>query len=75
MRLPFWFCFTGYVLLSIAFVPAGAWSMALVEDADETGLEVVVVTGVRVGDGLELSASQIAATSMDNGDLLRLLVM
>ena len=44
----------------------------LTEDADESDLEVVIVTGVRIGDALQLNSSQVSPTGIDNGDLLRL---
>lgn len=44
----------------------------LVEDGDESDLEVVVVTGVRIGDTLQLNSSQVSPAGIDNGDLLRL---
>ena len=59
-------------LLSLASVSPFAHSMEVADDASETDLEVVVVTGIRVGDGLELNINQVASTGMDNGDLLRL---
>ncbi len=44
----------------------------LVDDADESDLEVVIVTGVRIGDALELDIRQVSPTGLDNGDLMRL---
>jgi len=60
------------VLLSLASVSTYAQLAELADDTNESDLEVVVVTGVRVGDGLELNVSQVLSTGMDNGDLLRL---
>lgn len=65
-------CVASCAVLLLAFVSMYVQSSELGEGADEADLEVVVVTGVRVGDGLELNASQISSTGMDNGDLLRL---
>jgi len=42
------------------------------EMADDSNLEVVVVTGVRSGDALELGISQVTQPGVDNSDLLRL---
>ena len=44
-----------------------------VGDVDgDNRLEIVVVTGVRIGDGLVLETSQVAQSGADNSDLLRL---
>ena len=42
------------------------------EPADDGRLEIVVVTGVRVGEDLVLETSQVAQTGPDNSDLLRM---
>jgi len=39
---------------------------------DDAGLEVVVVTGVRIRDELRLDASRVAQTGLDNSDLMRM---
>jgi len=59
-------------LLSLASISPYAQSTEMADDTNEADLEVVVVTGVRIGDGLELNISQVSSTGMDNGDLLRL---
>ncbi len=41
-------------------------------ESDESDMEVVVVTGVRSEDGLDLTVSQVSHTGIDNSDLLRL---
>ena len=40
-------------------------------DSDESGIEVVVVTGVRSDAGLEMGVSEVSHTGIDNSDLLR----
>ena len=39
---------------------------------DDSRLEVVIVTGVRLGDGLVLESSQVVQTGPDNSDLMRM---
>ena len=41
-------------------------------DVDDSSVEVVVVTGVRIGDTLKLGGSQVSQPGVDNSDLLRL---
>jgi iron complex outermembrane receptor protein len=59
------------MLFSLTLLPAFAQQSGLAEDADDSDLEVVVVTGVRSTGTLDLSASQVSPTGIDNSDLLR----
>ncbi len=59
-------------LFSLASVSPYAQSTEVTDDTSTTDLEVVVVTGVRIGDGLELNTKLVSSAGMDNGDLLRL---
>jgi len=59
-------------LLSISISAVNAQQTELVDDDDESNIEVVVVTGIRSSDALELSAGQVSQPGVDNGDLLRL---
>jgi len=58
-------------------VSAGAIALlagptALADDGGDTGIEVVVVTGMRAGTGPDLSIGEVPHTGLDNSDLLRL---
>ena len=61
-----------FALLSLTAVTGYAQQTEMADDADASNLEVVVVTGVRSGDALELGISQVTQAGVDNSDLLRL---
>jgi len=61
-----------FALLSFISLKSNAQQTDMADSNDETNIEVVVVTGVRSQDALELSASQVSQPGVDNGDLLRL---
>jgi iron complex outermembrane receptor protein len=63
---------TLFALVSLASVTSYAQQTELADEVDESNLEVVVVTGVRSSESLELSISQVTQTGIDNSDLLRL---
>jgi iron complex outermembrane receptor protein len=52
--------------------PAGADTGEDVRDRDESGIEVVVVTGVRLQQDMTLNISEVARPGQDNSDLMRL---
>lgn len=58
----------------LSFIPLTAYPQHtdMADNSDDSNLEVVVVTGVRSGEALELSVSQVSQPGVDNGDLLRL---
>jgi iron complex outermembrane receptor protein len=66
------FVFLFCIVFSLPAMTAHAQQTELADEAGESDLEVVVVTGVRIGDSLNLNISQVPTTGMDNGDLLRL---
>ena len=59
-------------LLAVAPFTSYASGTELPEEADDSSLEMVVVTGVRSTEALELTASQVTQPGVDNSDLLRL---
>ncbi|MEE4219153.1 MAG: TonB-dependent receptor [Xanthomonadales bacterium] len=61
-----------FLALSLLSTPAFAQTEAAGEAVDESGLEVVLVTGVRIHDQMELQPSQVAHTGLDNSDLMRM---
>ena len=70
MKLPvFALFFTISSLLSASlFAESGETEQA----EDNSRLEIVIVTGVRLRDGLVLEASQVVQTGPDNSDLMRM---
>lgn len=57
----------------LLFVPlAQAQEVSAGEDSENSDIEVVVVTGVRVPGALALHGSEVSQPGVDNGDLLRL---
>ena len=63
--------FAIYSLLSLGVVQLQAGQTEMPGDSDESGIEVVVVTGVRSDAGLEMGVSEVSHTGIDNSDLLR----
>ena len=63
---------TLFALLALAPFTSSASGTELPEEADDSSLEMVVVTGVRSTGTLELAASQVTQAGVDNSDLLRL---
>ncbi len=59
------------VLLSAGPVTVHAGQTEQVDEADESNIEIVVVTGVRSKTALELSVSEVSHMGIDNSDLLR----
>lgn len=57
-----------FLLLSVTAV---AQQGGLTEEAEESNIEVVVVTGVRSGESLQLNVIEVAHQGVDNSDLLR----
>lgn len=53
-------------------LPITAGQAVIAGENDESDIEVVVVTGVRSEDDLDLTISQVSHTGIDNSDLLRL---
>ena len=70
MKLPvFAFLFLVSTLLSASlFAESGETELT----DDDSRLEIVIVTGVRLRDGLVLEASQVVQTGPDNSDLMRM---
>ena len=67
--------FTDYIkLLVLVLLPMTALGATgeTEQFSEEDGLEVVIVTGVRIHGDLMLQSSQIAKTGLDNSDLMRL---
>ena len=57
----------------LLFAPLALAQQSPVEDeSDDSNIEVVVVTGVRVQGALALGGSEVSQPGVDNGDLLRL---
>ena len=63
--------FTLFLLLSTGVISAYDGHTELSGESDDSGIEVVVVTGVRSDDSLDLSIAGISHTGPDNSDLLR----
>ena len=63
--------FSIYSLLLLGVFQLHAGQTELPGDSDESGIEVVVVTGVKSDAALELGASEVSHTGIDNSDLLR----
>ena len=65
-----------YLVFLTLFLFASTTSYAqqtdMADRSEDSNLEVVVVTGVRSNEALELSISQATQTGIDNSDLLRL---
>jgi len=57
-------------LLLCALISASPLAV-LADDSDDSGIEVVVVTGARSDSGPDLSVGEVPHTGLDNGDLLR----
>ena len=64
--------FAIYSLLSLGVVQLQAGQTEMPGDRDESGIEVVVVTGVRSDTALEMGISEVPHTGIDNSDLLRI---
>ncbi len=60
-----------YLLLLLSPFTSFAGTTEMTDDADDSDIEVVVVTGVRSNDSLDLSISEVSHTGLDNSDLLR----
>ena len=58
-------------LLSLGPMTGFAGATEMTGDDDESDIEVVVVTGVRSSESLELSISEVSPTGLDNSDLMR----
>jgi iron complex outermembrane receptor protein len=66
--------YTSFLLFAIlsanpALLLAGTTELA--DDSDDSGIEVVVVTGARSNTGPDLSVGEVPHTGLDNSDLLR----
>jgi len=59
------------ILLAVAPGALLAGTTELADEADESGIEVVVVTGARSNGGPDLSVVEAPHTGLDNSDLLR----
>ena len=62
------------LFLAIPFLSSTAWAETGNTDdsAGEADIEVVLVTGVRIHDQMELAPSQVAHTGLDNSGLMRM---
>jgi iron complex outermembrane receptor protein len=63
---------TFFALLAVVPFTSYASDTEVPAEAEDSNLEMVVVTGVRSTEALELTASQITQPGVDNSDLLRL---
>jgi iron complex outermembrane receptor protein len=61
-----------FFLLSIGSTTLCTAQTGFADEADNSDIEIVVVTGVRSSDARDLSVSQVPHTAIDNSDLLRL---
>ena len=64
--------FAFFLLLLIFTAKVLAGEMDGEQEGSEAGIEVVLVTGVRVREELALETTQVAHSGLDNSDLLRL---
>ena len=61
-----------FLVLPLLGTNALADTENLEQTLEDTDIEVVLVTGVRIHDQMELQPSQVAQTGLDNSDLMRL---